>query len=92
MKTGETKSLLDTYRLDAESMRYIITKDMDTQLPISGQGLKMLIDGCTNCGTFQSIPVEDLYQEGIDEMKDKIRWVPTDHMLVDCMTKRCPRL
>ena len=41
---------------------------MDTQLPISGQGLKMLIDGCTNCGTFQSIPVEDLYQEGIDEM------------------------
>ena len=28
----------------------------------------MLIDGCSHCGTFQIIPFEELYQEGIDEM------------------------
>ena len=27
----------------------------------------MLIDGCSNCGTFQEIPFEDLYVEGITE-------------------------
>ena len=26
-------------------------------------------------------------KEGIEEFNDSIRWVPTDHMLVDCMTK-----
>ena len=26
-------------------------------------------------------------REGIEEIGDKIRWVPTYHMLVDCMTK-----
>ena len=25
--------------------------------------------------------------EGIEYLKDSIRWVPTDHMLVDCLTK-----
>ncbi len=26
-------------------------------------------------------------REGIEEFGDEVRWVPTDHMLVDCMTK-----
>jgi len=26
-------------------------------------------------------------REGIEEYKDSVRWVPTDHMLVDCLTK-----
>ena len=26
-------------------------------------------------------------REGIERMGDEIRWVPTDHMLVDCLTK-----
>ena len=26
-------------------------------------------------------------REGIEYFKDSIRWVPTDHMLVDCLTK-----
>ena len=26
-------------------------------------------------------------RKGIQEIGDKIRWVPTDHMLVDCTTK-----
>jgi hypothetical protein len=29
-------------------------------------------------------------KEGIERMNDQIRWVPTDHMLVDCMTKFMP--
>ena len=28
--------------------------------------------------------------EGIEEMKDQIRWVPTDHMLADAFTKSMP--
>ena len=26
-------------------------------------------------------------REGVERMADQIRWVPTDHMLVDCLTK-----
>ena len=29
-------------------------------------------------------------RESIEEMGDQIRWIPTDHMLVDCMTKNMP--
>ena len=29
-------------------------------------------------------------KESIEEMGDQMRWVPTDHMLVDCMTKSMP--
>ena len=29
-------------------------------------------------------------RESIEEMGDTIRWIPTDHMLVDCMTKTMP--
>ena len=27
-----------------------------------------IIDGCESCGTFQRIPIEDLYSEGIREI------------------------
>ena len=30
--------------------------------------MENLIDACTSCGTFQRIPVEDLYIEGIQEV------------------------
>ena len=29
-------------------------------------------------------------RESIEQMGDQIRWIPTDHMLVDCMTKLMP--
>ena len=29
-------------------------------------------------------------REGLEEFGDNVRWVPTDHMLVDCMTKNMP--
>ena len=29
-------------------------------------------------------------RESIEQMGDQIRWIPTDHMLVDCMTKNMP--
>jgi len=29
-------------------------------------------------------------RESIEQMGDQIRWIPTDHMLVDCMTKTMP--
>jgi hypothetical protein len=56
-----------------------------------GTDCKSLYDLCMKEG---SLPDErrvalDLLdiREGIEEIGDKIRWVPTDHMLVDCMTK-----
>ena len=55
---------------------------------------KSLYDVCTKNG---SMPEErrvalDLLdvRESIEEMGDKIRWIPTDHMLVDCLTKAMP--
>jgi hypothetical protein len=59
-----------------------------------GTDCKSLYDVCMKEG---SIPQErrvalDLLdvKEGIERMNDQIRWVPTDHMLVDCMTKFMP--
>ena len=56
-----------------------------------GTDCKSLYDLCTKDG---STPDEkrvalDLLdvREGIETFGDKIRWVPTDHMLVDCFTK-----
>ncbi len=56
-----------------------------------GTDCKSLYDLCKKDG---SIPDErrvalDLLdvREGIEEFGDEVRWVPTDHMLVDCMTK-----
>ena len=53
---------------------------------------KSLYDLCMKTG---SIPDErrvalDLLdvRESIEHYGDKIRWIPTDHMLVDCMTKQ----
>ena len=37
----------------------------------------------TSCSRFD-------VKEGIERMNDQIRWVPTDHMLVDCITKLMP--
>ena len=59
-----------------------------------GTDCKSLFDLCTKVG---SLPDErrvalDLLdvREGIEEMKDQIRWVPTDHMLADAFTKSMP--
>lgn len=30
--------------------------------------MQNLIDACTSCGTFQRIPVEDLWLEGVNEI------------------------
>ena len=56
-----------------------------------GTDCKSLYDLCIKVG---SLPDErrvalDLLdvREGIEEMKDQIRWVPTDHMLADAFTK-----
>ena len=59
-----------------------------------GTDCKSLYDLCVKVG---SLPDErrvalDLLdvREGIEEMKDQIRWVPTDHMLADAFTKSMP--
>lgn len=56
-----------------------------------GTDCKSLYDSCMKEG---SLPDErrvasDLLdiREGIEEIGDKIRWAPTDHMLAGCMTK-----
>ena len=68
---------------------------MCTKIPFAlGTDCKSLYDVCTKQG---SMPEErrvalDLMdvRESIEQMGDKIRWIPTDHMLVDCMTKNMP--
>ena len=70
-------------------------EDLCKQIPFAlGTDCKSLYDVCTKNG---SMPDErrvalDLLdvRESIEEMGDKIRWIPTDHMLVDCMTKNMP--
>jgi hypothetical protein len=59
-----------------------------------GTDCRSLYDLCQKLG---SLPDErrvalDLLdvKEGIEEMNDEIRWVPTDHMLVDPFTKSMP--
>ena len=59
-----------------------------------GTDCKSLFDLCSKVG---SLPDErrvalDLMdvREGIEEMGDQIRWVPTDHMLADAFTKNMP--
>ena len=66
--------------------------EMCKQVPFClGTDCKSLYDLCTKDG---SLPQErrvalDLLdvREGIEHFGDRIRWIPTDHMLVDCMTK-----
>ena len=59
-----------------------------------GTDCKSLFDLCSKVG---SLPDErrvalDLLdvREGIEEIKDQIRWVPTDHMVADAFTKSMP--
>ena len=59
-----------------------------------GTDCKSLFDLCVKVG---SLPDErrvalDLLdvREVIEELKDQIRWVPTDHMLADAFTKSMP--
>ena len=69
--------------------------EMCKQVPFClGTDCKSLFDLCSKVG---SLPDErrvalDLLdvREGIEEMKDQIRWVPTDHMLADAFTKSMP--
>ena len=66
---------------------------MCKQVPFSlGTDCKSLYDLCVKEG---SIPEErrvalDLLdvRDGVERYGDRIRWVPTDHMLVDCLTKQ----
>ena len=51
-------------------------------------------DVCTKSGSIPeerraALDIMDI-KESIEEMGDQMRWVPTDHMLVDCMTKSMP--
>ena len=67
--------------------------DMCKQVPISLRtDCKSLYDLCVKEG---SIPEErrvalDLLdvRDGVERYGDRIRWVPTDHTLVDCLTKQ----
>ena len=69
--------------------------EMCKKIPFAlGTDCKSLYDVCTKQG---SMPEErrvalDLLdvRESIEEMGDQIRWIPTDHMLVDCLTKTMP--
>jgi hypothetical protein len=80
--------------VDDANLRHDWTK-MCRLIPFAlGTDCKSLYDVCTKNG---SMPEEkrvalDLLdvRESIEEMGDKIRWIPTDHMLVDCMTKTMP--
>ena len=67
--------------------------EMCKRVPFSlGTDCKSLYDLCVKEG---SIPEErrvalDLLdvRDGVERYGDRIRWVPTDHMLVDCLTKQ----
>jgi len=59
-----------------------------------GTDCKSLYDVCTKQGSMPderrvALDLLDL-RESIEEFGDQMRWIPTDHMLVDCMTKTMP--
>ena len=68
---------------------------MCSKIPFSlGTDCKSLYDVCTKNGSMPderrvALDLLDI-RESIEEMGDQIRWIPTDHMLVDCMTKTMP--
>ena len=68
---------------------------MCKQIPFSmGTDCKPLYDVCTKNGSMPeekrvALDLLDL-RESVEELGDQIRWIPTDHMLVDCMTKNMP--
>ena len=69
--------------------------EMCKQIPFSmGTDCKSLYDVCTKNGSMPeekrvALDLLDL-RESVEELGDQIRWIPTDHMLVDCMTKNMP--
>ena len=55
---------------------------------------KSVYDVCMKAGSMPddkrtALDLLDIKQ-GIAEMSDQIRWIPTDHMLADCLTKEMP--
>ena len=59
-----------------------------------GTDCKSLYDLCAKEGSMPkerrvALDIMDV-REGLEEFGDNMRWVPTDHMLVDCMTKNMP--
>ena len=70
---------------------------MCNKIPFAlGTDCRSLYDVCTQSGSLPeerrvALDIMDI-KESIEEMGDQMRWVPTDHMLVDCMTKSIPCL
>ena len=59
-----------------------------------GTDCKSLYDVCTKTGSMPddrrvALDLLDV-KEGVEEMNDQVRWVPTDHMLADALTKAMP--
>ena len=67
-------------------------KDVCAQVPFClGTDCKSLYDTCIKPAstTKEKRVALDLLdvREGVEQFNDSLRWVPTDHMLVDCLTK-----
>ena len=68
---------------------------MCNKIPFAlGTDCRSLYDVCTKSGSLPeerraALDIMDI-KESIEEMGDQVRWVPTDHMLLDCMTKSIP--
>ena len=68
---------------------------MCQQVPFCiGTDCKSLYDLCNRVGTVPddkrcALDLLDV-REGVEEFKDQVRWVPTDHMLADAFTKNMP--
>ena len=66
--------------------------DVCAQVPLClGTDCKSLYDTCIKPAstTKEKRVALDLLdvREGVEQVNDSLRWVPTDHMLVDCLTK-----
>ena len=70
----------------------VVWKDACRKVPFClGTDCKSLYDTCIKPASTTkekrvALDVLDV-REGIEYFKDEIRWVPTDHMLVDALTK-----
>ncbi len=69
--------------------------DMARAVPFClGTDCRNIYDNCIKPGsvTKEKRVALDLLdvREGVEYFCDKLRWVPTDHMLVDCLTKNMP--
>ena len=69
--------------------------NMCNKIPFAlGTDCRSLYDVCAKSGSLPeerrvALDIMDI-KESIEEMGGQMRWVPTDHMLVDCMTKSMP--